>query len=233
MTNAINRRSFLQLASLAAANFGIRKAPGAEKAWEPTWTSLTRHAPPTWFDDAKFGIYFHWGVYSVPAFGYEWYSRDMYIEGTPCNKFHNLVYGPPSQFGYKDFIPRFHAEKFNPAEWAALFRKARARGAGPVAEHCDGFSMWASQVNPWNAAKMGPGRDVVGEMSQAIRNEGLTFITTFHHQWLWGWYPTMNASLDTADPKYRGLYGPPAPGSPFDYSHFPTDTPAAPAEFQD
>jgi alpha-L-fucosidase len=80
---------------------------------------------------------------------------------------------------------------------------------------------------------MGPKRDVVGEMSKAIRGEGLTFITTFHHQWLWGWYPTMDSSLDTADPKYRGLYGPPAPGSPFDYSHWPPKTPPPPAEFQD
>jgi alpha-L-fucosidase len=233
MNHNFDRRTFLEWASLAAASLASRSSLGAEKVWQPTWASLTTHTAPSWFDDAKFGIYFHWGPYSVPAFGYEWYSRDMYIEGTQCNKFHNLVYGPPSKFGYKDFIPQFHAEKFNPEEWAALFRKAGAKFAGPVAEHCDGFSMWDSKVNPWNAARMGPKRDVVGEMSRAIRGEGLTFVTTFHHQWLWGWYPTMDASLDTADPKYRGLYGPPAPGSPFDYSHWPPKTPPAPAEFQD
>jgi alpha-L-fucosidase len=194
---------------------------------------LTKHAAPAWFEDAKFGIYFHWGPYSVPAFQNEWYSRNLYIEGQRANKYHNLVYGPPSKFGYKDFIPLFRAEKFNPEEWAELFRKAGAKFAGPVTEHADGFSMWDSHVNRWNAAKMGPCRDVVGEMSRAIRNEGMRFISTFHHQWLWGWYPTMDRSVDASDPKYAGLYGPPAPGSPFDFGK-PWSTLAPPTpEFQD
>ncbi|MGB7189880.1 MAG: alpha-L-fucosidase [Acidobacteriaceae bacterium] len=233
MNQDFNRRSFLKLAGLTAAALGVPGSLYAEKAWEPAWNSLIQHTTPSWFQDAKFGIYFHWGVISVPAFGYEWYSRNMYIEGTACNKFHNLVYGPPSKFGYKDFIPRFYAEKFNPEEWAELFRKSGAKFAGPVAEHCDGFSMWDSQVNKWNAARMGPRRDVVGELSRAIRNEGLTFITTFHHQWLWGWYPTMNKSFDCSNPKYQGLYGPPAPGSPFVYGESPTKTPPPPQTFQD
>ena len=221
------------MAGLTAAGLSVPGALHAEKIWEPAWGSLTQHTVPSWFQDAKFGIYFHWGVYSVPAFGYEWYSRDMYIEGTACNKFHNMVYGPPSKFGYKDFIPGFRAEKFNPEEWAELFRKSGAKFAGPVAEHCDGFSMWDSQVNPWNAARMGPRRDVVGELSRAIRREGLRFISTFHHQWLWGWYPTLNKSLDCSDPKYQGLYGPPAPGSPFVYERVPRPTPPPPQAFQD
>jgi alpha-L-fucosidase len=233
MAQRLERRSFLKMAGLTAANVAVPLHLHAATTWQPKWESLAKHATPSWFEDAKFGIYFHWGVYSVPAYGYEWYSRDMYIEGTPCNKFHNLVWGPPAKFGYKDFIPRFHAEKFNAEEWAQLFRRAGAKFAGPVAEHCDGFSMWDSKVNRWNAARMGPARDVVGEMSRAIRNEGLTFITTFHHQWLWGWYPTMNESLDCSDPQYRGLYGPPAPGSPFDYTHWPPKTPPPPPEFQD
>jgi alpha-L-fucosidase len=154
----------------------------------------------------------------------------MYIAGSRANKFHNLVYGPPSKFGYKDFIPMFHAEKLKPEEWAELFRKAGAKFAGPVTEHADGFSMWDSKVNKWNAARMGPGRDVVGEMSKAIRNEGMKFIATLHHQWLWGWYPTMDRSVDASDPKYAGLYGPPAPGSPFNYGK---PTPPPPQDFQD
>ncbi len=233
MMQNLRRRTFLKMAGLAAADVSLSPLLRAKESWQPTWESLTTHTTPSWFQDAKFGIYFTWGVYAVPAFGYEWYSRDMYIEGTDCNKFHKLVYGSPSRFGYKDFIPRFHAEKFNAEEWAQLFRRSGAKFAGPVAEHCDGFSMWDSQVNPWNAARMGPCRDIVGEMSRAIRNEGLTFITTLHHQWLWGWYPTMDASLDCSDPRYRGLYGPPAPGSPFVYTHTPTKTPTPPPEFQD
>jgi alpha-L-fucosidase len=194
---------------------------------------LTKHAAPAWFEDAKFGIYFHWGPYSVPAFDNEWYSRNLYIEGQRAHTYHNLVYGPPSKFGYKDFIPLFRAEKFDSEEWAELLRKAGAKFAGPVTEHADGFSMWDSRVNKWNAAQMGPLRDVVGEMSRAIRNEGMRFIATFHHQWLWGWYPTMDKSVDASDPRYAGLYGPPAPGSPFGFGK-PWSTLAPPTqEFQD
>jgi alpha-L-fucosidase len=217
MGRNVTRRAFLEAVGLAPATLGAAGNLMARQAAAPSWESLTKHAVPAWFDDAKFGIYFHWGIYSVPAFDNEWYSRNMYIEGSRANKFHKLVYGPPSKFGYKDFIPMFHAERFSPEEWAELFRKAGAQFAGPVAEHADGFSMWNSKVNRWNAARMGPRRDVVGEMARAIRGEGMKFICTLHHQWLWGWYPTLDKTVDASDPKYSGLYGPPAPGSPFDY----------------
>jgi alpha-L-fucosidase len=223
-----NRRDFLMAAG-AAALPTVQVLRG-QPTYEPSWDSLGKHKDPAWFGDAKFGIYFHWGPYSVPAFDNEWYSRNMYIEGERANQYHRLVYGPPSSFGYKDFIPMFRAEKFDAEEWADLFRKAGAKFAGPVTEHADGFSMWDSKLSRWNAAQMGPKRDVVGEMAKAIRNQHLKFITTFHHQWLWGWYPTLDKTLDTSDPKYAGLYGPPAPSSPFDYSKA---TPAAPQEFQD
>ncbi len=233
MRRTFTRRTFLKTTGAATAALAAARTLPAQQAFAPTWDSLTKHAAPAWFEDAKFGIYFHWGPYSVPAFQNEWYSRNLYIEGQRANKYHNLVYGPPSKFGYKDFIPLFRAEKFNPEEWAELFRKAGAKFAGPVTEHADGFSMWDSHVNRWNAAKMGPCRDVVGEMSRAIRNEGMRFISTFHHQWLWGWYPTMDRSVDASDPKYAGLYGPPAPGSPFDFGK-PWSTLAPPTpEFQD
>ena len=223
-----NRRDFLMAAG-AAALAPVQVLRG-QPTYEPSWDSLGKHQDPAWFGDAKFGIYFHWGPYSVPAFDTEWYSRNMYIEGTRANQYHRLVYGPPSSFGYKDFIPKFRAEKFDAEEWTDLFLKAGAKFAGPVTEHADGFSMWDSKLSRWNAAQMGPGRDVVGEMAKAIRNQHLKFITTFHHQWLWGWYPTLDKTLDTSDPKYAGLYGPPAPSSPFDYIKA---TPAPPQEFQD
>lgn len=231
MNQQFTRRTFLKTTAAAAAALGTAHALRAQQAYAPTWDSLRKHTAPAWFEDAKFGIYFHWGPYSVPAFDSEWYSRNMYIPGQRANKYHNLVYGPPSKFGYKDFIPLFRAEKFNPEEWAELLRKAGAKFAGPVTEHADGFSMWDSKVNKWNAAAMGPCRDVVGEMSRAIRNGGMKFISTLHHQWLWGWYPTMDKSVDASDPKYAGLYGPPAPESPFaDYSK---PTPPPPPQFQD
>ena len=145
------------------------------------WDQL-KNEVPAWLQDAKFGIYFHWGVYTVPAYNSEWYSRSMYMTGTGPNKHQRSTYGSLKNFGYKDFIPLFRAEHFNAKEWADLFVLAGAKFAGPVAEHADGFSMWDSKVNPWNAKNMGPGRDIVGELEKAIRKKHLKFIATFHHQ---------------------------------------------------
>ena len=186
-----------------------------EKEYKPTWESLTKHLDPSWFDDAKFGIYFHWGVYSVPAYGNEWYSRNMYRKDSRENKYHLKKYGPLSQFGYKDFIPMFKAEKFDADEWAELFKKAGARFAGPVAEHADGFAMWDSRLTRWDCAEKGPGKDIVGALEKAIRKQGMKFITTFHHQWLWGWYPTYDKACDASNAEYSGLYGPVVSNSAF------------------
>ncbi len=229
----MHRRDFLKAAGSAAAIMG---APGILRGapeYEPAWDSLAKHAVPGWFRDGKFGLFFHWGIYSVPAFDNEWYSRNMYIEGSRANQYHTLVYGPTSKFGYKDFLPSFRGEKFDPAEWAELFRRSGARFAGPVTEHADGFAMWDSKLTDWNAARHGPRRDVVGELARAIRHEGLKFVTTFHHHWLWGWYPTANKNLDAGDPKYAGLYGPPAPGSPFDFAKPWSTLPLPPESFQE
>jgi alpha-L-fucosidase len=109
----------------------------APTSYEATWTSLTRHPYPKWFQDAKFGIYFHWGVYSVPAYGSEWYPRWMYVDtlvwGTQFYAHHVKTYGNPREFGYKDFIPMFKAENFNADEWADLFIRSGAKFAGPLA----------------------------------------------------------------------------------------------------
>ncbi len=146
------------------------------------WESLKKHNPaPDWFRDAKFGIYFHWGIYTVPAFANEWYPRNMHIKKNREYKHHVQTYGEPMEFGYHDFVPMFKAEKFNADKWAKLFEKAGARFAGPVAEHHDGFSMWASKLTPWNARDMGPKRDITGELAKAIRKRGMRFVTTFHH----------------------------------------------------
>ncbi len=179
------------------------------------WNSLKKYQCPDWFRDAKFGIYFHWGVYSVPAYKTEWYSHYMYVKNHTINKYHVGKYGPLSQFGYKNFIPMFKAEKFNPDEWADLFLQAGARFAGPVAEHADGFAMWDSDLTKWDAVDMGPERDIVGELEKAIRKKGLKFITTLHHQWLYAWYPTLDKKTDASDPAYAEFYGPPAPAKAF------------------
>lgn len=183
----------------------------AVNKYAPTWESVTQHDNPEWFRDAKFGIYFHWGIYSVPAFGDEWYPHFMYNEKNNRHdifKHHIEVHGGAEKFGYKDFLPMFKAEKFDPDSWAKLFKKSGARFAGPVAEHADGFAMWDSDLTKWDAKDMGPKRDIVGDLEKAIRKQGIKFITTFHHQWLWAWYPTYDERYDTSNPEYAGLYGP-------------------------
>jgi len=173
------------------------------------WEHLASDVP-AWYEDAKFGIYFHWGVYSVPAHHSEWYSRNMYNPDTSIYTHHVETYGPLNEFGYKDFVPMFRAESFDADEWVDLFVRAGAKFTGPVAEHADGFSMWDSEVNSWNAADRGPNIDVVAEMERATRARGLKFLATFHHQWHWGWYPTFKdaSEADAGDPAYAELYGP-------------------------
>jgi alpha-L-fucosidase len=174
--------------------------------FEARWDSLEHYSCPEWYRDAKFGIYFHWGLYSVPAFGNEWYPHWMYLPGRPEYEHHLATYGPLNKFGYKDFAPQFTAEHWNPDEWVTLFKEAGARYVGPVAEHADGFSMWDSRINRWNAMRMGPKRDIVGLMEKAVRKQGLKFYTSFHHQWLWGWYTSPEADADIYNPEYADLY---------------------------
>lgn len=135
---------------------------------------------PKWFQDDKFGIFIHWGVYSVSAFGSEWYPRNMYIEDRREFKHHREVWGDQSKFGYKDFIPMFKAEKFNADEWVDLFQKAGARYVVPVAEHHDGFAMYDSQINPWNSVKMGPRKDLVALIKAATLKRKLIFGLSTH-----------------------------------------------------
>jgi alpha-L-fucosidase len=172
--------------------------------FEADWDSLAQHeAAPEWFRDAKFGIYFHWGPYSVPAFGNEHYPRTMY--GHPSGKkpklednigkfrpaigfqsfrehdYHREHYGEPKDFEYHDLVPLFTAENFDAGQWAELFQQAGARFAGPVAEHHDGYAMWDSEWTPWNAMDSGPKLDITGEIATAIRARGMKLVTTFHH----------------------------------------------------
>lgn len=145
----------------------------AKGPYSADWNSLSAYRVPEWYKDAKFGIFIHWGIYSVPAFGNEWYSRNMYIQGSPEFEHHRKTYGQQKDFGYKDFIPMFQAEKFDPAEWAELFKKAGARYVVPVAEHHDGFQMYDSEISKWNAAGMGPKRNVLGELSEEFNGRGM------------------------------------------------------------
>jgi len=192
---------------LKRVDAGVQSGP-----FHAEWDSLGAYRVPNWFRDAKFGIFIHWGVYSVPAFGNEWYPRNMYQQGNAAFKHHIETYGPQSKFGYKDFIPMFRAEKFNADDWVDLFARAGARYIVPVAEHCDGFAMYNSGLTDWDAAKMGPKRDVVGELAVATRRRGLYFGASSHRAEHWWWYDGgMKFDSDVKDPRYVGLYGPAKP----------------------
>ncbi len=176
------------------------------------WRSLKQHTTPQWLRDGKFGIYTHWGVYAVHAMGQNatWYSYNVYQnpDGWQRKDFEEK-YGKLSDgVGYKDLVPMFTAEKFDADEWADLFAKAGARFAGPVAEHHDGFAMWDTKFSEWNAAKMGPKRDIVGELATAIRARDMKFVTAFHHAASWFFFPVWDQSYDCSNPEYAGLYGP-------------------------
>jgi alpha-L-fucosidase len=181
-------------------------------AFEPTWESLQHYSIPAWYEDAKFGIFIHWGVYAVPAFGNEWYPRNMYQQGSQEFEHHVATYGQQAEFGYKDFIPQLNAAKYDPAAWARLFSEAGARFVMPVAEHHDGFAMYDCSFSDWTAVKMGPRRDLIGELAQAVRDEGLVFGVSYHRAENWFFYDGgRRFPSDVQDDRYRGLYGPAQP----------------------
>ncbi|GLX11037.1 alpha-L-fucosidase [Microbispora sp. NBRC 16548] len=208
----------------AAVPAGADTAPTPEpvQRYEATWNSVNQHTPsPEWFKDAKFGIYFHWGAFSTPAFGSEWYGRDMYRSGTGENNHHIETYGDPAEWGYDKFIdggtdkngnfvqfaPKLKSEggKFDPDDWAKLFRDAGAKFSGPVAEHHDGFSMWDSQVNEWNSVDKGPKLDLLKLFSEAIRKQDMKLLVSMHHAFNYNgfYYPAPKQT----DPSLQKLYG--------------------------
>ena len=181
----------------------------AEGPYTPSWDSLEGYSYPQWYQDGKFGIFIHWGPYAVPAFGNEWYARNMYEQGSREYEHHIAAYGPHDQFGYKDFIPMFKAEKYDAQAWAQLFKEAGARFVVPVAEHHDGFQMYTSDLSQWNAAQMGPKQDVVGDLAAAVRAEGMVFGASSHRAEHW-WFMNggMHFPSDVQDPAYADFYGP-------------------------
>ncbi|MBQ2928893.1 MAG: alpha-L-fucosidase [Clostridia bacterium] len=208
---------------LAEIDRVIEKGP-----YKDTWESLGQFQPPKWYRDAKFGIFIHWGIYSVPAYGSEWYSRSMYIQGDRCFDHHVKTYGPHKDFGYKDFIPMFKAEKFSADAWADLFKKAGARYVVPVAEHHDGFQMYQSDISHWNAAEMGPCRNVLGELKAAVEERGMTLGASTHrveHWFFMGHGKEFDS--DIKEPMQRGdFYWPamPEPKNHHDLFSEPTPT---------
>lgn len=189
---------------------GEKVTPGPFK---PTWESLETYETPVWFRDAKFGIFMHWSINSVAPGGNDgWYGRQMYMQkGAPWGNayaHHVKTFGHPSVFGYKDLIPLWKAERFDPVELVALYKKAGARYIVPVAVHHDNFDTYASTYQPWNSVNMGPKRDIIGEWEKATRAAGLRFGASSHSDRARGWFDFARKS-DTEGPlagiPYDGL----------------------------
>lgn len=185
--------------------------------YKADWQSLSGHSVPKWYYNDKFGIFIHWGIYSVPAFGNEWYSRNMYDKNDRDFEHHVKTYGSQKDFGYKDFIKMFKGENFDADKWVSLFKESGARYVMPVCEHHDGFAMYKTDFNRWNSADMGPHRDVAGEIKAACEKQGLTFCASSHraeHYFFMNMGRTFDS--DVNDEKYADFYGPAVYSKEFD-----------------
>jgi len=185
----------------------LLSASALAQSYDPTWDSVDKRPTPAWFSDAKFGIFIHWGTYSVPAYApvlpgklayAEWYwnaltngrsnpKADELQKGTWA--FHQKVYG--ADFPYQDFAPQFKAELFDPDHWADVFARSGAKYVALTSKHHEGFALWPSKEasatwgRPWNAVEIGPKRDVLGDLSDAVRRKGLRM--GFYYS-LYEWY---------------------------------------------
>lgn len=171
--------------------------------YQPTWQSLRQHRVPEWFRNAKFGIWAHWGPQCVEGTG-DWMARSMYMEGSREYKHHVEHYGHPSEFGFKDLLPLFKAENWDPDKLVEKYKKVGAQYFFVLGNHHDNFDLWDSKYQPWNAKNMGPRRDVVGEWAQAARKHGLPFGISFHADHAWTWYEPAQR-YDQRGPK-AGVY---------------------------
>jgi alpha-L-fucosidase len=223
MTDGLNlmrmtRRSAIKL--LAAGAVSPALTFSAEPMFKGTWESLKQYRCPEWFRDAKFGILAHWGPQGAPKQG-DWYARNMYIQGSRQNKYHVENYGHPSKFGYKNIVPLWKAENWEPETLIRRYKKAGAKYFVSLGVHCDNFDCWDSKYHRWNAAKMGPKRDVVGTWRKLARRYDLRFGVTEHLAWSYDWFnvnkgvdktgPYVGVPYDGNDPKYWDLYFKPHP----------------------
>lgn len=225
MASVVPARSLLNCASYLRAQSpanGIEVTPGK---YAGTWPSLKAFTIPDWFADAKFGIWSHWGPQSAIGDG-DWYARLMYIQGTPQNRYHVKRFGPPSKVGYKDLIPLFTADRWDPDYLIDLYVKAGAKYFVSMGVHHDNFDMWNSRYQPrWNAVNAGPHKDIVGMWCAAARKRGLRFGISEHLSNSYDWLapshlsdttgPLAGVPYDGSNPAFADLY--------HDYSGMPAD----------
>src|ERR1019366_3814752 len=206
-------------ASLSAVSAIALELPITPGKYAGTMGSLTNYACPDWFRDAKFGIWAHWGPQSVPMEG-DWYARKMYEENSADYQDHLARFGHPSTNGYKDLIPLWKAEKWDPERLMELYKKAGAKYFVSMGSHHDNFFLWNSKLHRWNAVQMGPHRDVVGDWQKAAKKNGLPFGVSEHLGASFTWFqdahkpdrtgPLAGVPYDGANSNYWDLYHPPA-----------------------
>lgn len=181
----------LSMGVLSAQNYQVpiseKDEPMMEGKFQPTWSSLENYQVPEWFRNAKFGIWAHWGPQCVEGSG-DWMARSMYMEGSSEYKHHVEHYGHPSEVGFKDIIPLFKAEKWNPDKLVAFYKKIGAQYFFALGNHHDNFDLWDSKYQPWNSVNMGPKRDILAEWERAARKYELPFGISFHADHAWTWY---------------------------------------------
>ena len=181
----------LSIGTLSAQNYQVpvseKNEPMMKGKFQPTWSSLENYQVPEWFRNAKFGIWAHWGPQCVEGSG-DWMARSMYLEGSAEYKYHVEHYGHPSEVGFKDIIPLFKAEKWNPDALVAFYKKIGAQYFFALGNHHDNFDLWDSKYQAWNSKNMGPKRDILAEWEQAARKYELPFGISFHADHAWTWY---------------------------------------------
>lgn len=229
----VTRRDVLKAitATFAAAMPGSPSASAG--MFQSHWDSLKRYRCPEWFRDAKFGIWAHWGPQCAPKQG-DWYARNMYIQGSRQYNYHVEHYGHPSEFGYKDVIPLWRAENWEPETLIRRYKKAGAKYFVALGVHCDNFDCWSSRHHRWNAGKMGPKRDVVGTWCDLARRYDLRFGVTEHLAWSYSWFnvnkgsdqtgPYAGVPYDGNDPQYQDLYFEPHEESAANFPQHPADS---------
>ncbi len=219
--------ALITLAARAEEPKDLAIAPGP---FQPTMDSLTKYQCPDWFRDAKFGMWAHWGPQAVPEMG-DWYAQRMYKQGDVKYKDHLDRWGHPSEHGYKDIIPLWKAEKWDPDRLIQLYKKAGAKYFVSMGSHHDNFYLWNSKLHPWNAVNMGPRRDIVGDWQKAAKKHGLYFGVSEHLGASFTWFqwshkadksgPKAGVLYDGANPKWQGLYH--FPAEPGDNSWYSTN----------
>lgn len=214
LSRRLSRLGAAAFAMIAAPVFAVGPIPSAETPsvivstaaepitpgkFQPTWQSLSRHEVPEWFRDRKFGIWAHWGPQCQPEAG-DWYARQMYHEGSGQYRSHVERYGHPSEFGFKDVIHQWKAEKWAPEKLVDLYKRAGAQYFVAMGNHHDNFDMWDSKHQPWNSVAIGPRKDILGGWAKAARAAGLPFGVSIHAAHAWNWYESAQGA-DKHGPK--------------------------------